>query len=581
MSEDDLHGPQTGDASPEGSGSTDAPAVGKRRRLRIGEVLRIAWAQLTSMRTALLLLFLLAVAAIPGSLIPQRPSSPAKVRDFVTQNPDLSQWYDRLGLFDVYGSAWFAAVYLLLFVSLIGCIIPRVVVYARALRAEPPTTPRRLERLPEWARGSLGDRKPTKVLEAAEGHLRRRRWRVRRFDDSISAERGYAREGGNLVFHLSLVLVLVGLAWTSLFGFRGSAIVVDGQGFTNTLTQYDQLTAGQAFQADTLEPFTFSLDEFEVRYETGTVQRGAPRDFDATVTVKTASGETTKHLKVNEPLEINGTEVHLLGNGYAPVVTVRDAQGNVAFTGPVVFLPQDGNYTSSGVIKVPDARPDMMAFEGLFLPTGTVGAMGPRSLFPDALVPQLFVNAWYGEPRASDGTPEGVYTLDTTGLTQYSKNGAPVAVKLDVGDTYELPSPGGSITFDGYQRWIEVQISHTPGTIATLAAVTLAVVGLTVSLFVRPRRLWLRVSGSTVTAAGLDKADGRTGLAEDVLDLLVNAGIEPDDGPDPPDSGDTDPPDGDDGESGPGDDPPDTVPGTEADPADGVSADPDKPQDAR
>ena len=32
---------------------------------------RTAWRRLTSMRTALILLFLLAVAAVPGSLLPQ------------------------------------------------------------------------------------------------------------------------------------------------------------------------------------------------------------------------------------------------------------------------------------------------------------------------------------------------------------------------------------------------------------------------------------------------------------------------------------------------------------------------------
>ncbi|WP_156887512.1 cytochrome c biogenesis protein ResB [Propionicicella superfundia] len=521
--------------------STAAPGGG-RKRLGVLEALRIAWAQLTSMRTALLLLFLLALAAIPGSLVPQRPTAPLKVRDFAAQNPELAVWYDRLGLFDVYGSPWFAAVYLLLFVSLIGCIVPRIAVYAKAVRARPPATPRRLDRLPEWVRGPLAGRRPSEVLDAAEEHLRRRRWRVRRDDDSVSAERGYVREAGNLVFHLSLVVVLVGLAWTSLFGFRGTAVVVVGSGFTNTLTQYDELTAGGAFDPADLEPFTLSLDDFAVEFETGSVQRGAARSFDATVTVRTSAGETQQHLTVNEPLEIGGTEVHLLGHGYAPIVTVRDANGDVAYSGPVVFLPQDGNFTSSGVIKVPDARPYRMAFEGLFLPTGTVDTAGPRSLFPDALVPELVLNAWYGEPVAASGAPENVYTLDTTGLTQYTVDGAPVAMRLSPGDTYDLPGPGGSITFEGYKRWAKIQVSRTPGTWVTLGAVALAVTGLSVSLFVRPRRLWLRVAGGTVVAAGLDKADGRTGLDEDVAELLAAAGVDADDGPDPPPDDGPDPP---------------------------------------
>lgn len=93
--------------------------------LRPAEAVRFVWTQLTSMRTALVLLFALALGAIPGSLLPQRPTSPVRVREFITDNPQLGGFYDAIGMFDVYASAWFAAIYLLLFVSLVGCIIPR------------------------------------------------------------------------------------------------------------------------------------------------------------------------------------------------------------------------------------------------------------------------------------------------------------------------------------------------------------------------------------------------------------------------------------------------------------------------
>ena len=63
---------------------------------------RWAWRQLTSMKTALILLFLLALGAMPGSLIPQVGIDPLKVSDFYEAHPALAPWYDRLGLFDVY-----------------------------------------------------------------------------------------------------------------------------------------------------------------------------------------------------------------------------------------------------------------------------------------------------------------------------------------------------------------------------------------------------------------------------------------------------------------------------------------------
>ena len=92
------------------------------------------WRRLTSMRTALVLLFLLALAAVPGSLLPQRPLNQNKVDQYFADHPTLAPVLDRLGLFDVFGSPWFAAIYLLLFVSLIGCVLPRLRLHARAMR---------------------------------------------------------------------------------------------------------------------------------------------------------------------------------------------------------------------------------------------------------------------------------------------------------------------------------------------------------------------------------------------------------------------------------------------------------------
>ncbi len=87
-------------------------------------MLRWAWTQLTSMRTALFLLLLLAVAAVPGSLFPQRSVNPEQVTTYLANKPVLGQWLDRFQLFDVYSSVWFSAIYLLLFISLIGASCP-------------------------------------------------------------------------------------------------------------------------------------------------------------------------------------------------------------------------------------------------------------------------------------------------------------------------------------------------------------------------------------------------------------------------------------------------------------------------
>src|SRR5919202_5551840 len=75
-------------------------------------VLRNAWRGLTSMRTALVLLFLLALAALPGALLPQRSLNQRLVDQYFTDHPTVAPLLDKLRFFDVFASPWFAAVYL-------------------------------------------------------------------------------------------------------------------------------------------------------------------------------------------------------------------------------------------------------------------------------------------------------------------------------------------------------------------------------------------------------------------------------------------------------------------------------------
>lgn len=96
--------------------------------------LRWMWRQLTSMRVALILLFLLSLAAIPGSLIPQNGQNQFKAEAWRAQHTTVAPIYEKLQLFDVYSSVWFSAIYILLFVSLAGCIVPRTWQFVGVLR---------------------------------------------------------------------------------------------------------------------------------------------------------------------------------------------------------------------------------------------------------------------------------------------------------------------------------------------------------------------------------------------------------------------------------------------------------------
>jgi cytochrome c biogenesis protein len=497
--------------------------------------LRFAWRQLTSMRTALFLLLLLAVGAVPGSIWPQRSIDAARTADYIAQHPNLGPVLDRLGFFEVYASPWFAAIYLLLFISLVGCVLPRTKVHWKAMRSRPPRTPSRLERLAAHASVEL-EATPDEALAAAEAELRRRRFRVHRHDGaSVSSERGYLKETGNLVFHLALILVIIGVAIGHLFGWKGDVIVPVGQGFANTLSRYDTYSPGPWVDPEDLSPFALTLDRLDATFEenvTGRGQFGQPRDFTAHVSVTDEPGAAPREetIKVNHPLEMDGASVFLLGNGYAPVITVRDKDGNVTYRDATPFLAQDNNYKSVGAVKVTGATPKQLGFFGLFLPTAVITEeSGPSSIFPDAKKPALALGLYEGE-LFPEGRPQSVYTLDTQKLTQITNDKGTDALRiwLEPGQTFELPGDRGSITFEGVQRFAGLSIRSDPGKWLTLAASLLALGGLIASLVVRRRRVFVRVSpggeaGRTVVSVGgmaKDDDDTLTEAVEEILDAV-------------------------------------------------------------
>ncbi|NIZ92643.1 cytochrome c biogenesis protein ResB [Kineococcus rubinsiae] len=519
---------------------TRPAAAGGAAPLAPLEFLRYCWRQLTSMRTALFLLMLLAVAAVPGSTFPQENNNPSGVATWIADHPTAGPWVERLQGFHVYSSAWFSAIYLLLFISLVGCVLPRARVHLAALRARPPRTPTRLSRLPEHAEAEVAA-SPEQTLEAARAALRKRRFRLDVHAEagggSVAAERGHHRETGNLLFHLSLVGLLLAVAAGSLFSYSGQRLVTVGSGLVGTVGSWDSFSGGVWASADDVPPFSLTLDRMDVAFEAQqTTQIGEPRQFAADVSISDAPGEPVRKetIKVNHPAELDGTQISLSGNGYAPVITYRDGSGAVVKSGPVPFLPQTANYDSTGVVKLPDAtdaagEPVQVGLRGVFLPSATVDASGtPVSGFPDLANPLLIMVAFTGDLGLDDGVAQNVYELDDSRLTQVSDGeGRPFAIRLVPGQSLELPDGLGTVTFDSVERFASFDVRHTPGQREALVFALLAATGLILSLFVPRRRVWVRVravdgdpGASRLEVAGLARGND-AGLREEVEGVLA------------------------------------------------------------
>ena len=358
---------------------------------------RNMWRTLTSMGTALVLLFLLALAAIPGALLPQRSLNEGKVEQYIAEHPAIGPWLDRLQAFEVFSSFWFTAIYVLLFVSLVGCLTPRLFEHVRSLRAKPVAAPRNLGRLPKHHTAEVAG-EPDAVAATVSERLTGWRRVTRKEGDAveISAEKGYLREFGNIVFHFALLGLLVAVAVGKLFGYEGNVIVIadGGPGFCSASpAAFDSFRAGNTVDGTSLNPICLRVNDFDAHY----LPSGQALSFAANIDYQAGADLNTDtwrryHLKVNEPLRIGGDRVYLQGHGYAPTFTVTFPDGQIR-TQTVQWRPDDPvTLLSSGVMRFdppggtyPNAderRKHQIAIQGLFAPTEQLHGTLLSSSFP-------------------------------------------------------------------------------------------------------------------------------------------------------------------------------------------------------
>jgi cytochrome c biogenesis protein len=533
-------------AAPERGGRGPAsPATGS---FGTGDWLKWAWRQLTSMRIALVLLFLLALGSVPGSILPQEGTDAAGVQQYFTSHPSLAPLLSHLGLFDVFGAPWFASIYLLLFVSLVGCVVPRTFRLAGSTRTLPPQAPRNLARLPASAEYGTA-LSPAQAAEVAARVLSGHGFRLRRPAPTlpagsaaptgpagsaaptgpagsgywVSAEKGYLREVGNLLFHLALLGVLVAIALGGLFGYKADRLLVQGTSFADTPTDLDEFYPGRLVTAADLPPFSITLNTFDASYITSGAQRGQPNSFDAQISYTASPGGPvrTDRLEVNRPLSVDGAKVYLIGHGYAPEFKVTDARGQVVFDGAQPFISgTTGNFLSQGVLKVTGAEPEQLGFSGVFVPTAVDVNGTLESVFPAADNPVVSLIAYAGNLGMNSGPAQSVYQMDTAGMKQLTA--APQL--LQIGQSLKLPDGQGTITFTGYQQWVSLAVTHDPGQLPALICGMAALGGLLLSFVVRRRRVFVRAStgpqGTTVHVGGLARTDA-SGAFEDEFASLA------------------------------------------------------------
>lgn len=498
---------------------------------------RAGWRALTSMGTALVLLFLLALGAVPGALLPQRSLNESKVDIYLIEHPVLGEVFDRLQLFDVFSSFWFTAIYVLLFISLVGCLTPRIIEHARSLRAVPVPAPRNLGRLPRHAEITVaGD--PAEVADRISRQLKGWRRVTRRSGEitEISAEKGYLREFGNIVFHFSLLGLLAAIAVGKLFGYEGNVIVIadGGPGVCSASpAAFDSFRAGNSVDGTELYPMCLRVNNFQAEY----LPSGQATSFASDISYQAGADLASNtwrpyRLEVNHPLRVGGDRVYLQGHGYAPTFTVT-FPGGQRRTQTVQFRPDNAQtLLSSGTVRVDppaglyppaERRRHQIAITGLFAPTQELDGKLLSSSFPALRDPAVAVDIYRGDAGLDTGRPQSLFSLDQR-LIEQKRLTKVKRVNLVQGQEVTLDD-GTVVRFDGATPFVNLQVSHDPGQVWVLVFALTMMAGLMVSLVVRRRRVWARIAGPdpgtvTVELGGLARTDN-SGWGEE-LDRLAD-----------------------------------------------------------
>jgi cytochrome c biogenesis protein len=483
------------------------------------------------MGTALVLLVLLALGAIPGALLPQRSLNAGKVDEYLAGHRVIGPWLNRLQAFDVFSSFWFTAIYVLLFVSLVGCLTPRMIEHARSLRATPVAAPRNLARLPRHAGAQIpaGPEEVNRLANTITKRLGGWRTAIRHQDDAVevSAEKGYLREFGNIVFHFSLLGLLVAVAVGKLFGYEGNVIVIadGGPGFCSASpAAFDSFRAGNTVDGTSLHPICLRVNNFQAHY----LASGQATSFTSDVDYQAGHDLTAnswRHylLAVNHPLRVDGDRVYLQGHGYAPTFTVTFPDGQTR-TSTVQWRPDNPQtLLSSGVARIDppagsypnpaERRKHEIAIQGLLAPTEQLDGTLLSSRFPALDAPAVAVDIYRGDTGLDSGRPQSLFTLDPR-LIEQGRLAKEKRVNLRAGQEVRLdqgPAAGTVVRFDGAVPFVNLQVSHDPGQTWVLVFAITMMTGLLVSLLVRRRRVWVRLTPAAGTVnvelGGLARTD--------------------------------------------------------------------------
>ena len=333
-----------------------------------------------------------------------------------------------------------------------------------------------------------------------------------------------------------------GSAVGGLFGFRGTSVVIVGQGFSNNLTQYDDFTAGR--RVHRLRPGAVHRRgeglRGEVRDRAGAARRGpavpgrrrgdrparrARRSRDAG---GQPAAEHRRHHRAPDRPRLRAA-------------ASRSRTATATSPSPVRWCSCRRTATSPRPARSRCPTPGRSGWRSraFFLPTAVLDASTARARSSPTRSTRRCSSTPGPARRRSRPASRRTSTPSTpTGLTQLQDaNGQPVRLRPAARRRGRPARRQGTIQLDGWTRWVKLQIGDTPGVPISIGAIGFAVAGLCLSLFIRPRRVWVAGARCGAMDLGWWRSAGWTaptrgpGWTEDVAELAGSSGLSRHDSP--------------------------------------------------
>ncbi len=125
----------------------------------------------------------------------------------------------------------------------------------------------------------------------------------------------------------------------------------------------------------------------------------------------------------------------------------------------------------------------------------------------------MAIDIYRGDAGLDTGRPQSLFTLDNR-LVEQKRLTKLKRVNLSEGQEVRLDD-GTVVRFDGATPFVNLQVSHDPGQLWVLVSALTMMAGLVVSLIVRRRRVWARITPparlATRNAGYRERRDGWSG----------------------------------------------------------------------